>query len=263
MTLAIVINHAPHREDRKACLARMLAELGGRDRPVDGLPLFLNDDPRLKPAGPTKVEWTKRQWRWALDSGADHCLFMSDDLNLAPGFLSILRAMIEAKPTAILGLLSSHPRAVRLALAGYRWYRTNSWIVGPAYVFPRAHLAELFAWFCSLPDGDGPGQIANLNDDSSANLWVSSRGPHETWHPLPTIIEHRDDIATTWVTGDKYSRERVSWREIRRTEGDAPHRWISERHEWALFKMSDPAYWAGAAEMLPVAPEEDDWSWRR
>lgn len=247
--ISLCINHAPHRTDRRDCLREMLAVL----EPWAG-PFLLNDDPATKPAGPTKVAWTKAQWSWALSTRAEHCLFMSDDLHLCPHFAPILQAMIDAKPDAILGLLSNHPRAVDQALAGARWYRTNSWVVGPAYVVPRRWLEALYGWYCALPPGTGPGQVEHLNDDSSLNAWNSAHGPHEAWHPLPTIIEHRGDIGTTWVAGDKYSRERVSWRETRSVVGDNPHRWVSEPKPWPLLAMCATSYWDRPGDMLPVGP---------
>lgn len=243
--LSIVINHCKARPDRVACLAEMRRSLALHDGPF-----FLNDGEDVKPAGPTKVEWERRQWSWAIDTGADHCLFMSDDVALAPRFLEILGAMIEAKPKAIIGLLSNHPRAVELADRGERWYRCNSWIVGPAYCVPRKHLAEFFFWFLSLPDGDGPGQIAHLNDDSTLNEWITRRGPGESWHPLPTIVEVIG-LETTWVSGDVHSRELVSWRKTQRVEG-TPHRWIETPRAWDLEAMCSAEYWRRDGQMMGV-----------
>lgn len=69
---------------------------------------------------------------------------MTDDV--CPRFWRVLEAMVAAAPDRVLGLLSNHPRGPELAMAGARWYRTNSWVVGPAYVVPHAHMVALSAW---------------------------------------------------------------------------------------------------------------------
>ena len=245
MTLSIVINHCKARPDRVACLTEQRKVLA----PHDGW-FLVNDDPALKPAGPTKVEWEKLQWNWALGTQADHCLFMSDDTVLAPRFLDILHAMIAAKPDKVIGLLSNHPRAIELADRGERWYRCNSWLVGPGYVVPREHLRRFYGWFTELPPGDAPGQQAHLNDDSTLNEWITRHGPGESWHPLPTIIEAQD-IETTWVSGDVHSRERVNWRKTRVPVG-SPHRWVDTARAWDLDAMCDAEYWRREGPMMTV-----------
>ena len=245
-TFSLVINHARHRDDRRKCLVRQLDTLG------PGEPSFflLNDDPDLKPAGPTKVAWALRQWEWSRDRPVSHHMFMSDDLDIVPRvFWPALRAMVTTRPNVPMGLLANHPRAVALALAGTHGYFTNSWLVGPCMILPHAMLADFLPWFKALP----PDEQARLNDDSTLNRWVSERGGGRTWHPLPTIIEHRGDIETTWVSGDQYSRERVSWRQIRACfQGPGHWDWRSVPHEWNLEQLTDPEFWAGDHPLLPV-----------
>lgn len=184
-----------------------------------GIPFWLHDtDYRdLDWQDEGKVRWALAQWKWALAQDATHHLFMTDDLDIMPEhFWKALGAMVAQKPDVPIGLLSNHPRAPELYLNGHQWYRTNSWLVGPAYVLPHELLAEFVADFERKPWGShttvGTQQWAN--DDSSINEWITKTG-RECWHPLPTIIEHRHDIASTTGHGDKYSRERISWRDVR------------------------------------------------
>ena len=245
MSFSLVLNHAPHRADRVANLARMLEALG----PMPG-PFLLNDDPDLKPAGPTKVSWALRQWEWSCAQPVTHCVFMSDDLNIVSEvFWQVLSAMVIARPSVPMGLLANHPRSVSLALRGVQGYYTNSWLVGPCMVIPKVHLLRFLAWFKALP-ADEQGK---LNDDSTLNRWNTEQGPGEAWHPLPTVVEHRGDIATTWVSGDQYSRERVSWREMRTChQGDGRWDWRSVQHGWELSRLVSPAFWLGDHPRLPV-----------
>ncbi len=200
-----------------------------------------------------------QQWEWSLDTGCTHHLFLTDDLHLAPGFWGILQAIIAAKPDAIIGLLSNHPDGPRLASEGYRWYRCNSWVVGPAYLVPHAHLEAFLRWYEALPDTEAPGGRRWFNDDSALNEWISREGPAESWHPLPTCIEHRADINSTVNHGDSYSRERVSWREVRHVGyHEDGFSWFSESRPGhtpkELAEMSWHGYWRQTPPESELAP---------
>ncbi len=72
---------------------------------------------------------------------------------------------------------------------------------------------------------------------------------------LSHIIEHRHDLASTVGHGDKFSRERISWRARRWTE-DRPlskgggFEWRSEEHE-SVRALLNPHYWANP-EISPM-----------
>ena len=75
------------------------------------------------------------------------------------------------------------------------------------------------------------------NDDTAINGWVTHYGPGETWHPLPTIIEHDSDgaLPSTVGHGDEFSRERISWRRYR---DRATKQLVT--HEWDVRAMTAP-----------------------
>ena len=260
---SLVANHAPWREERVVSLREMMMKLTPY---AHGIPYFCNDKKHDRDSwrrGEAKVEWELAQWRWSLEQPVSHHVFMSDDLHVAPDFWEILDAMVRAAPAACMGMLSNHPRAVTLASEGWRWYRTNAWLVGPCIVLAREHLESFLAWFERLP----PEEQRALNDDSTINRWISEAGPKEALHPLPTIIEHRHDIETTAAAGDQYSRERVSWRAWRTVKQgfDAAGRpdhwdWSTAPKPYDLEAMKSVEYWQErggptAAPMLPVGPE--------
>lgn len=254
--ISTVINHTPWNPLRQAALFAMLSAL-----PDANLWIHATDY-RARPWQAAKVDWALAQWEWALAEDVTHCLFMTDDLNLAPGFMTILRAMITAHPDEPIGLLSNHPKGPAIAAQGCSGYYTNSWLVGPAYVLPREMLGRFLAWFRALPDGPYTtvGTKAYRNDDSSINEWVTNGegGPRKTWHPLPTIVEHRDDIASTVGHGDQFSRERLSWREVRHAivqEGLIS--WVSIPRPSDLDAMKDPEFWKGHHPMLSVGESEE------
>jgi hypothetical protein len=247
-----VINHTPWVPERVACLGAMMDEL---ERSAKG-PIWCNSkDWRGTDWQQSKVQWALDQWRWAAAQDATHHVFMTDDLHLAPEFGHVLEAMIQGCPDHPIGLLSNHPRASQTYTLRHSWYRTNSWIVGPAYVLPHEFLIRFLAWFEALPEGPHttPGTRAYRNDDSSINEYVTQSGSWSA-HPLPTIIEHRGDIGSTVGHGDRYSRERISWR---------ARRWFQagEWHESAAFfdldALATVEYWAGVerAPLLEVGAE--------
>jgi hypothetical protein len=204
--ISLSISHTPWRPERVAALRVMLGELGAPPGPF-----WINDRRATRPWQEFKTEWALEQWEWHLSTDATHHLLCTDDLHLAPCFVDCLEAMIEAAPEYVIGLLANHPKAVELFRDGWSWYRTNSWVVGPAYVLPRRFLEEFLVWRKALPPGNNEGCADWYNDDSSINAFVTMSG-RTAAHPLPTIIEHRTDVESTVGHGDQYSRERLSWR---------------------------------------------------
>jgi hypothetical protein len=260
-TFSLAILHAVQERRRKLSLAAMLGDLAPL---AHGVPLRVVDE--VRPPGRSWDEWQHeihpRVWQWSLETGATHHIFMTDDLHIAPNFWGALGAMVTAHPGAIMGLLSNHPAGPRLALErATTAYRCNSWIVGPCYVVPRLHLEPFVDWYVRWIESV---ERRHYGDDSALNEWNSRCGPGESWHPLPTIIEHRGDLDSTWQSGDKFSRERVSWRAVRRCHDTGRALlWTSTDHHFDLEAMTRSAYWADYGPMLRVAgaSEEEAESW--
>ena len=251
MSFSLLINHTPWIPERVAALRRMLGELADTWAArtyadpwvmVNGpMPYYLHDTDyrdagaldRADPSNPKPryVDFTIAQWRWAAKQDVTHHIFMTDDLYFMPRFWDALAAMVDAKPEAIIGLLSNHPKAVELAPTGEHWYRCNSWIVGPCYVVPHVHMLPLLAW----AESNGcTGQ--GWSDDSTLNEWNTFHGPAESWHPVPTIIKHDRGTVSTWAHtghGDAYSHERVSW----------------EDRDFSIDEMCMKSFWDGSGPM--------------
>jgi hypothetical protein len=241
---SLSISHCPWRPERRTALAEMI---GGLIPLQMGIPFFLNDaDYRGQDWQKAKVRWALDQWAWHLSTPAtSHHVLMTDDLAIAPDFWPILSAMVTACPEGAIGLLSNHPDAPDLASKQWRWYRCNAWIVGPAYVVPRGILDSFVQYFWRLPEGNGPGCKGHGNDDSTLNEFLTATGRH-SYHPLPTIIEHRGDLESTVGHGDRYSRERVSWRAIRKPhdiDDSGNFAWRETPAAFDLLAMRDPDYW--------------------
>jgi hypothetical protein len=256
MNFSLVVNHTPWIPERVEALQAMLEALQDFEGPMQ----VNSTDYRGTDWQVSKVAWAWAQWTFAAEQKTTHHVFMTDDLHIAPHFWEILSAMVAGSGAKVIGLLSNHPRGPRLFGDGEHAYRTNSWLVGPAYVLEHETLLRFLAWFDKLPDGPHTekGTKAYANDDSTINEWVThhSRGL-TTWHPLPTIIEHRGDLESTVGHGDQHSRERVSWRKYQiPLEGqDGSILWRDiDMHRSLLEEMRSPSYWNEEARILPVGP---------
>lgn len=255
-TFSLVVNHTPWRPERVKNMRAMLLALLPLSR---GEPFWVNDaDHRGKDwQGGAKLTWHLDQWRWAAAQDTTHHLFMTDDLAIAPHFWRILEAMVTAVPSRHIGLLSNHPRAVETARAGNPWYRTASWLVGPCYCVPHELFVSFLDWYESQPRDSLVGKTS-WNDDNSQNEWIVRNGPGETYHPLPTIIENDSDglLSSTVGHGDRYSKERLSWRREQWPEDADPagnFKWMGKPHAADLEAMTKPEFWArDRAPMLPV-----------
>jgi hypothetical protein len=211
-TFSLVVNHAPWARERLATALYLFAESIGYAKAA------LLHDTDYRDGGPSAkcrpVLFTVNQWNWSAQQRVTHHVFMTDDLDLAPGFWKILEAMVMAAPEDVIGLLSNHPESPRLLQEGWHWYRTNSWVVGPCYVVPHVAMVDLADWAERRWPAETWDKLG-WADDSELNHWVSTRGRKQALHPLPTPIEHKREISTWGHTGhgDDFSHERVSWRE--------------------------------------------------
>lgn len=256
MTFSLVINHTNWVPERVDAINDMIAVLTpAYPDTVSPLSRFMinGTDYRGTDWQVSKVKWALDQWRWSAKQDVTHHVFMTDDLHIAPRFWDILSAMVASTGEAPIGLLSNHPQAPNLTT---HWYKTNSWIVGPAYVLTHGFLLRFLPWFEALPDGPHTTQGTKgwANDDSSINEFVTQSGTYSL-HPLPTVVEHRGDIDSTVGHGDIHSRERLSWRTRRWTEGDYDSFvWKEEPAPADIDAMCTEAFWTGAdnAPMMKV-----------
>lgn len=154
-------------------------------------------------------------WQWAAGTQASHCIFLQDDARVSPSFWSELTAMVQAQPEAVIGLEVVHHAATALAAEGHRWFTTADCLVGVGYVVPRAKLTAFLSWRASeLLDGwrtPGPNGQPALTEDTLIAVWCLVTG-ERIWHPLPTIIDHDTEIASTYANdGHPNRRPLVRW----------------------------------------------------
>ena len=202
--------------------------------PDDGsLPFYVHDID-YRHGGPSgkdqPVDFTLNQWRWCAAQSVTHHVLMTDDVETCPKFWRVLEAIVTVRPFSVIGLLSNHPDAPRLRTEGVRWYRTNSWVVGPAYVVPNLMMVRLLAW---AEQRGAAGSVDKLgwSDDSELNEWIHHAGPREAWHPIPTPISHLETLSTWGHTGhgDEYSHERVRWNDAEVPLMADPNFWLAHK----------------------------------
>lgn len=259
-TCAILHKSTP---ERQTALLQMLDALDITERSGQVVgKIFADPKPEGMEWAEFKTHLAQAQWEWALSQGAEytHHLFLTDDLSIHPAFWDVLDAMVTGSGARALGLLSNHPKGPALYASGVHAYRCNSWLVGPAYCLTTGFLAGALDKYRQLPE-TGEKSRQWFNDDSWLNEYNTLYGGGgESWHPLPTIIEHRFDVESTVGHGDRYSRERVSWREERKVVDDGENwQWASKPlyqfgHETERLEelMLRPEFWAGEAPMLAV-----------
>jgi hypothetical protein len=232
-TFSLVVNHAPWAIDRFETARSLLASsVGAASSTLLHCTDYRDGGPNAKDK---PVLFTVNQWNWAAQQRVTHHVFMTDDLDLAPGFWSIVSAMVQTAPDDVIGLLSNHPNSPDLLKAGYHWYRTNSWVVGPCYVVPHAAMVDLADWAERRWPAETWDKLG-WSDDSELNHWVSTRGRKQALHPMPTPIEHKRELSTWGHTGhgDDYSHERVSWLDSSQS---------SDGVSAVLLSMSETRYW--------------------
>jgi hypothetical protein len=213
-TIALCIPHRPDIPERAENVKRILAALGEAALSgVTGCQVHVLTD-----LAPNRV-WARRMWAWGLETGADVFLTLQDDVELAPRFLGILRAMLPAvPPSALLGLAGHHPGMKR---AVGPWARSGGWVVGWAHAMRRGTLAELVA-------RDASKVGAAENEDEFINHFVAATG-REVWHPVPSPVDHRLDLASTYENDGRHPFR-------------ASHvRWDGEGVDAA--PLTDPAHW--------------------
>jgi hypothetical protein len=151
--------------------------------------------------------WSEQMWKWAVETKATHFLQLQDDVLVAPNFWQALCAMVSAIPDKIVGLESVHPRSQ--SIPGH-WYTTSEGLIGVGYVLPMTALRSFLKWRSSMLC---KGAIESITEDTLLCLWALVTG-QRVWHPVPTIIDHDIEIASTYGN-DHHTHRRplVTWKD--------------------------------------------------
>ena len=240
-SIALSITHAPWIPARIAPMSRIVAALAweGPEAADAGFKYVHTEST----PGPN-WKWGEAQWSWALSTGAGGAIFLQDD-TLVPGvprehvetppprgtFWRYFRAMMLAiGDDTLIGFHTRHPEAQTLALLGRHWISTTE-LVGTGYYFPRALLLEFMAWREKM----GLERVRKIDEDTSIGAWARET-KRRIWHPIPTIIDHDTDLAST-AGNDRMDERRpaVFWDD----EG------------WSDEQLASPGFWRAGIKDAP------------
>jgi hypothetical protein len=241
LIFALSVTHCPWIPARAASMQQLRATLGvqGGDPAQDvvGFAYYHEEDQRAP-----WWSWSESMWRWGAEQQASHVVFLQDDAVASPVFWPALRAMVAARPKDVISLHCLHLAAMTLARQGVRWASTADGLVGLGYVFPVHALRAFLAW---RPAHLRPGGAQELAEDSHINVWAVCTD-RRILHPIPTIVDHAPNIAST-NPGQTAARPRVVW-----TDG--------ETCGWTDADLVRPDFWTGRAQHLGRQYAKTHWA---
>lgn len=227
-TIALCVPHTPWVPERVKSMKRLRDALGGDfvAAKACGAGFSASNYHELTDRAPNQV-WSVAMWKWMLDTGADFCLTLQDDCLVAPHFWPALRAMLTHLPRGhLLGLSGVHPMAAEVARRGHRWYRTTSWVIGWAYGMWREDLEAFLTWRLSAEGEAFTQRIAPNGEDAVINAWVGN-AERDTWHPVPTIVDHDTSIDSSYANDDHgHRRPWVTWHRYHEADLVRPDFWL-------------------------------------
>ena len=161
------------------------------DRPV---PVAWDSNP--VPSADPERRWATGRAAWeAHDPDADWHMVIQDDALVAPDLLAGLeRALTELGPeglvSAYTGAGRAHQGAVKRALyhagrLGHSWLSTWSLNWGVAIIAPTHTIGGMLEWCSARPGRNYDLRIGQYYRDIQG--W-------RTWHPYPSLVDHRDDV---------------------------------------------------------------------
>lgn len=189
--------------------------------------------------------WSRKLWEWGLEACLEkdlsHLVQIQDDVTVAGlAFWPALTAMVKTCPDQVIGLQGAHPAFRELSRDGHRWAKSSpAWLVGVAYVIPRAILKELVEWRAKIPQDFA----AAMNEDDLLGHWLTITG-RCAMHPIPTIVDHDTAVASTYGNENHlHRRPTVTWKDFGAKE------------------IEDVAFWRVPAEVPLVSNPHLDGCW--
>lgn len=163
-------------------------------------------DALLDRVGDVPVVWDRSHNRWdtgrrALllrDPKADYHVVIQDDAIVCDRLLeSVARVARHVPPECPIGLYygkrmpnrNEYERHYRRAVrAGHRWIALRkSPLWGVAVAFPVAALDEIVAY---------ADHVRSAAYDTRVRRWFTSQQRLEQWYPIPSLVDHRDDLVS-------------------------------------------------------------------
>lgn len=155
--------------------------------------------------------WSEQMWSWAADlAGITECVFLQDDVVVAPNFWGALEAMTR-HPWQIMAFHCAHPAARGFFREGKRWYTTADGLIGIGYVLRQDTLKAFLQWRTEMLK---PRIFERINEDDQINLFAMANNI-KIWHPVPTIVDHDLSLDSTYGNDHHmYRRPQVLWTDL-------------------------------------------------
>ncbi len=185
--LFIGIPHAAHAPERRPGLERILAQLKAEGAP----------EPYVTTAWRRPQDFGPDLWQTGIASGAEHCVYLSDDALLCEDFVQVVKNVVSVKPTEIIAIFSNHAGASWAKNAGYRWYTTPDGLAGVGSILPRELLVELMAWREEALSREAKDRIP---DDTQIDIFAMATG-RLIHTPLPSLVDHDDSLPSLLGNG--------------------------------------------------------------
>jgi hypothetical protein len=231
LSLAIATAHTPWISDRARSMLRLQEQIAeGRADRGGGFAHW--HEMAFCERMPNHV-WSELIWRWALETNRTHALFLQDDVILAPRFFRILRAMLVAKPSHVIAFHVPQGRARDVFRERrLRWVTSLDGLVGWAYLMPKTHLLDFELWRATELR---PRAAELTTEDSLLDAWALDRGV-KLWHPVPTIVDHDVELASTYGNDRQLERSpTVTWKDIPL---------LFSTNDYDSGRLEEPAWWA-------------------
>lgn len=159
-------------------------------------------------------EWSRIMWEWGASQLATHLVFLQDDIEVAPDFWAIVRAMVTAHPTRVFSLISNHPLAKRALDSGRHFYQCGE-LLGTGYVMPTVLLGAFLEHRRTLTEAE-----RRDCEDWQTTRWLARTG-RRALHPIPAPIQTLPGIETTNpAISYPYRKAAIDWRSLTTWGGD-------------------------------------------
>jgi hypothetical protein len=264
ITFALAIPHAPHKPGRTESLRRLgsmlgleLSFSGGSGHGIaqrSGIDFMYRVFAEREP----HWEWSKRLWRWGLETKADYLVQLQDDVLVPENFFPALRALLTTHPSGVTALMGIHPLARELARMGGRMHRTRAWLLGNGYVLSKHFLAEFCPW---VERNEARARICS--EDSLINAFCVETA-RDIFHPIPSLVDHDLSVPSTWGADNNGHRSAtVSWKNFMPAEIEHPGFWshpgeirllLDSLRPHCWFCMQEEAFISSATTGMHVGP---------
>jgi hypothetical protein len=170
-------------------------------------------------------------FRWLADQDAEYVGVVQDDVRFHRDGWKMIDAMLDARPTEIIGLHAAHPALRQLFVeGGISWATTRDGLVGTMWLMPIEAMRAAVRF--GIED-IARGQIERLHEDDFLGVFAMATG-RKIYHPVVSPMDHDVSVASAYGNDNHlYRRPAVTaWEAAERDpfkrDWTNPETWRSE-----------------------------------